>query len=919
MTERIVNLGATTLAAAIPSTSSGSSEVITVTSVPSGASEPVFRVNLGGGELGKVTAVSGTSWTVERGAEGTTPLAHSKGQEVLCVVTNGTFAAYPVGESQLPASVVRSSTNRVPIFAADYTSSGELDLKSAMAKAVEERRSLYLGGGDLTVITYPEPTAGRFAPVYGCGPGSTRLLCNPVNAAAKLSGSLNPEKALTAASLIFGNVVTIASTAGLKAGEKCILCSTEAWAPETEGAASWHGEMVTIKAVLNSGEVELEEILCDTYAARATHTPTATTTEGSTTLSEISAFTGLAPGAKVSGGGIPAGAYIVSVNEGASTAVMSAKATSSNSNEAITVVSGSVLTPMSLAVGAEFKDFTILNTKPTEEGTEGGLDFFYCYRPIVENVETQLLNGPAFRFFSCFEPKSDVAVKESFDEEGNGAIGYLYGYGVQEIGCTTAGQHRITVDKGRHAYTTSGSEQGVPRFSKITGTAQRMTSIAWDTHGGGEHITFHDCMVSQCNYYGYQARAPKTTFFNCRSRGTRQAGVLIRALASECRIIDCDIEDVLTGGADTGVGIRIYGQNTLVQGGRICDTDEEAVNVEEGANNTIITGLTTIRPGRVAHKQHIVARGTSKGHVIVRNQHIGTSAGEPSEYGLNIVGGAVTEYLVDTPVCKWVSTASNVSATVGAAPFATTVTANNAAWPIPAGWKKLTLIVVSGGGGGGGGGSASSAIEQAGGSGGSAGCAAVGVFSVGANTTLNVTVGAGGAGGEGGAAGGKEGKSGINGNISSVTATGIAIEAGRGAHGVGSAANSAAAVSSVVYGAALTGGTGATGAGTGGQSAAPGMAANGYAASGAGGGGKSNTSTKGGGGGEAGGKNVGGAAGAKEASATLTGEVGAEGAANSGAGGGGGGGGAWKKAGEEGAGGNGGKGGSGYVIVIGSE
>ena len=128
MTERIVNLGATTLAAGIPSTSSGSSEVITVTSVPSGASEPVFRVNLGGGELGKVTAVSGISWTVERGAEGTTPLAHSKGQEVLCVITAGTF------ESVVTGSLIN---------AAHYATGGVVNMTNLVKAMEEERKGAY--------------------------------------------------------------------------------------------------------------------------------------------------------------------------------------------------------------------------------------------------------------------------------------------------------------------------------------------------------------------------------------------------------------------------------------------------------------------------------------------------------------------------------------------------------------------------------------------------------------------------------------------------------------------------------------------------------------------------------------------------------------------------------------------------------
>lgn len=87
MTEQLANLAVTTLAAPIGAPSAGTSEVIEVNSVTRFPTEPVFRLNLGGGELGKVTAVAGAKWTVERGAEETTPVAHPMGQIVVGVLT----------------------------------------------------------------------------------------------------------------------------------------------------------------------------------------------------------------------------------------------------------------------------------------------------------------------------------------------------------------------------------------------------------------------------------------------------------------------------------------------------------------------------------------------------------------------------------------------------------------------------------------------------------------------------------------------------------------------------------------------------------------------------------------------------------------------------------------------------------------
>ncbi len=109
LTEQLANLAQTTLAAPIGAPAAGTSEVIQVKSAAGFPTEPVFRVNLGGGELGKVTAVSGTTWTVERGAENTTPVAHPAGQPIIGVLTKAALEAFEINEAQLPSSVVSGS------------------------------------------------------------------------------------------------------------------------------------------------------------------------------------------------------------------------------------------------------------------------------------------------------------------------------------------------------------------------------------------------------------------------------------------------------------------------------------------------------------------------------------------------------------------------------------------------------------------------------------------------------------------------------------------------------------------------------------------------------------------------------------------------------------------------------------------
>jgi Pectate lyase superfamily protein len=239
-----------------------------------------------------------------------------------------------------------------------------------------------------------------------------------------------------------------------------------------------------------------------------------------------------------------------------------------------------------------------------------------------------------------------------------------------------------------------------------------------------------------------------------------------------------------------------------------------------------------------------------------------------------------------------------------------TILATNATLPVPPMAKHAMITVVGGGGGGGGGGSAAAAQLQRGGAGGTAGVASTQFVALGANTTLNVKVGAGGAGGEGGVAGGKLGENGKVGTASTVTGTGISVTGGQGGWGLGSAASSEATVEAIGYGSTSNEAKSNKHASEGGSSAATGGTAG--PSSGGGGGGGAATATNGGGGGKAGTATVGGTGGASGASGTSAGLEGESAAANTAAGGGAGGGGAAGT----GAGGKGGNGGSGFVTIV---
>lgn len=85
--ENYGNLLATTLSAAITSTSATSLSVVSSTGFPSSGQ---FTVRIDG-EILLVTAISGTTWTITRGQEGSTAATHTVGTYVTMVLTDGSI------------------------------------------------------------------------------------------------------------------------------------------------------------------------------------------------------------------------------------------------------------------------------------------------------------------------------------------------------------------------------------------------------------------------------------------------------------------------------------------------------------------------------------------------------------------------------------------------------------------------------------------------------------------------------------------------------------------------------------------------------------------------------------------------------------------------------------------------------------
>jgi hypothetical protein len=116
-TERFVTRGSTSLAASIEADDLS----ITVQSTTRFPTQPEFRIGVGQ-ELMLVTGVSGATWTVTRGIEGTTPTTHSAGASVVAVLTAGGLDELRTEiEAEIPQNTVQTSD---PRLSDDRTASG---------------------------------------------------------------------------------------------------------------------------------------------------------------------------------------------------------------------------------------------------------------------------------------------------------------------------------------------------------------------------------------------------------------------------------------------------------------------------------------------------------------------------------------------------------------------------------------------------------------------------------------------------------------------------------------------------------------------------------------------------------------------------------------------------------------------------
>jgi hypothetical protein len=148
MSEQLANLAESSLAKPVPAAESGASEVIELTSVARFPTEPTFELNLGLGELGEVTAVSGVKLTVTRGVSNTSAVAHAAGSTVKVVITaEGLGRAFDAKGAAASAQVAaEAASDKAGAAATAQTAAEAVSIPLAQKGAGSGVASLTAGG-----------------------------------------------------------------------------------------------------------------------------------------------------------------------------------------------------------------------------------------------------------------------------------------------------------------------------------------------------------------------------------------------------------------------------------------------------------------------------------------------------------------------------------------------------------------------------------------------------------------------------------------------------------------------------------------------------------------------------------------------------------------------------------------------------
>lgn len=185
----------------------------------------------------------------------------------------------------------------------------------------------------------------------------------------------------------------------------------------------------------------------------------------------------------------------------------------------------------------EFRNARIRGPEVRAAGwTTPALQLIGLYRPHVERVEFQGLNGRAVRLLSCYQPRTAYLTGNDLRTQDDGGGDVLPGYLIHEIACFGGHHFRPEGYACRHVFATSSvsAPAGTPfvenygenrAFVVEGGIGRGNTAASFDTHGDAEDGLFIGC-ISEDPIFGprgsnanFGIRGRRIALVGCKSRG----------------------------------------------------------------------------------------------------------------------------------------------------------------------------------------------------------------------------------------------------------------------------------------------------------------------------------------------------------------------------------------------------------------
>lgn len=261
-------------------------------------------------------------------------------------------------------------------------------------------------------------------------------------------------------------------------------------------------------------------------------------------------------------------------------------------DEAYLTADTTVVEKLNTVNGVRIEGVTFTQTTLATTTTQA-VRLLYCLDPIVSDCEFRSLDSAAVQPETCPGFKViDCHFQDLTDDVGNSRVGY----GVNIGGAARDGRVRgCTFHNVRHAVTTNGTSEGVPRHCLIDQciVSGQSTAAGFDTHTSARYITFTDCEAHgfSAGIAGFNVRGLDVTLINPQVRGGSAIGIWISDVGAytdmRCKVLGGTIKDLTANR-----GVRIEGSGVLLDGLSIDNTTAaEAVYVQTNQTNMVFRNL----------------------------------------------------------------------------------------------------------------------------------------------------------------------------------------------------------------------------------------------------------------------------------------------------------------------------------------